>query len=314
MSVLTAAFVIIVAILITGIALVDREQQGSKVFTEDLFFTDLFEEIIRNENENENAGNGSEDMNNKSTNDTGRLDNEDDDDHHGGEGSPDDGVSPNEGDMSTADESRNDNILIFTTIIVVILILISMVITVVVKGRHRRERVFRGMRRDIYEYIKYNPGEHLSSIMYEFDTSPSTITYHLGVLEKGGELISHKDTKFKRYYAKVGGIFGGDELRDCIGGLEYKSIVSVLKNPTAVTIVDHILCNPGCSQKDIAGTMGINPSTVHWHMKRLQDNNIVEFSKNGRSNCYNLMDPKMVERTINVLYRNGAMVSEEVAG
>jgi len=226
-SVLTAVFAIIIVILITNIALVERERHGSKVFTEDPYFTDLFEDIIRNESED--AGNDSEDMNNKSTNDTGRLDNEDDDDHYGGEAIWDDKESPSEGDMSAADESQRDTVMILAAIIMVILILMSMIIVGVVKGRRRRERVFRGMRRDIYEYIKYNPGEHLSSIMYEFDTSPSTITYHLGVLEKSCELLSHKGTKYKRYYAKVGGIFGGDELRDCIGGLEYKSIVAVLR-------------------------------------------------------------------------------------
>jgi len=170
-----------------------------------------------------------------------------------------------------------------------------------VKSRRQRERNLTGMRNDIYEYVKHNPGEHFSSIMYEFDTSPSSITYHLNLLEKGGRVISHKDSKFKRYYANVDGVFGGGELRDCIGGQEYKEIVSALKGDRAVRIVRYIMEHPGCTQKEISKDIGINPSTVNWHMNKLKASKIVSLEKKGKFNLYNVPDSDTIAKTLGIL-------------
>ena len=141
--------------------------------------------------------------------------------------------------------------------------------------------------------------------MHEFDMSPSSTTYHLNRLEKGGKVLSHKDTKFKRYYAKVDGVFGGGDLRNAIGGQEYKQIVSALKSDSAAKIVRYIMENPGCTQKDISRDVGINPSTVNWHINKLKGSNIVNFEKKGKFNSYMVNDTDTMTRAMDVLNGNG---------
>ncbi len=205
------------------------------------------------------------------------------------------------GDASTISEKASSSmLLIFVAGVVVIVIFMIFAVFAVVQSRRQRDRAMKGMRRDIYEYIKVNPGEHLSQIMHEFDMSPSSTTYHLGVLEKSGSVLSHKGSKYKRYYANVDGVFGGD-LRDAIGGQEYKQVVSVLKSGTTRKIVNHILLNPGCTQQDIAKEVGINASTVNWHIKKLRRSDLVNLTKKGKFNCYNVKDSETMEKTMEVL-------------
>ena len=199
----------------------------------------------------------------------------------------------------------SSDILLILSLMVVIIIVIILITLAVVQSRRQRERAMTGMRRDIFEYIKYNPGEHLSNIMHEFDMSPSSTTYHLARLEKIGKVLSHKDTKFKRYYAKVDGVFGGGELRNAIGGQEYKQIVSALKSDSAAKIVRYIMENPGCTQKEISKDIGINPSTVNWHINKLKDSNIVNFEKKGKFNSYLVNDTDTMTKAMDVLNGNG---------
>lgn len=188
---------------------------------------------------------------------------------------------------------------------VAILLVCLLILAGVVTRRHRqRKKVLKGLRRDIYEYLKHNPGEHLAAIMYEFDMSPSSTTYHLNVLEKNEEVLSHKKGKYKRYYAKEDGVYGGSELRNWIGGLEYKEIVSVLKNDTTSEIVRYVMEHPGCSQKDIAGALDLAPSTVNWHMKKLRGADIVDLEKTGRYNNYTISDEEVIAGTMNTLKRD----------
>ncbi len=196
------------------------------------------------------------------------------------------------------------SLMVVALILIVGIIITSVIVVGVMKSRKHRDRNLTGMRRDIYEYIKHNPGEHLSNIKYEFDTSPSTITYHLGLLEKDNKIIGHKDTKFKRYYANVDGVFGGGDLRETIHGLEYKDIVSALKSDSAVKIVRYIMEHPGCTQKAIAKDVGINSSTVNWHINKLRESNLVDFTKIGKSNSYTIPEAETVSRTIEVLNGN----------
>lgn len=226
-----------------------------------------------------------------------------------GDGAPNGGGGGDrESNDSMCREEKGSNpgisiIFLGLPIIIVLTIIIILVSLAVVKSRRQRDRAMKGMRRDIFEYIRVNPGEHMSRIMHEFDMSPSSTTYHLDVLEKTGNVLSHKGTKYKRYYANVDGVFGG-QLRDAIGGPEYKQIVSVLKSGTTNKIVKHILDNPGCTQKDIAKEVGINASTVNWHIKKLNDSDIVDLARKGKYNCYTVKDSDMMSKAMEVLNGN----------
>jgi predicted transcriptional regulator len=157
-----------------------------------------------------------------------------------------------------------------------------------------------GLRLDIYEFIRHNPGEHQSSIMEEFDISPSTAQHHLHILEQRDQIVSYKEQKFKRYY-----INGNGYRAELGGGQQYKSTIAALKNPTASAVVRYLLDNPGASQKDVAGFLGLSASTVNWHVKKLEDASLVVKARDGKRVLYNLRDPDIARKALAIAASEG---------
>ena len=149
-------------------------------------------------------------------------------------------------------------------------------------ARIDESKVFDGVRKNIYEYIKLHPGEHLSRIMRMFKMSPSGVTHHLNVLEKTGHVISHKDDRYRRYYVN------GNGYKAYTNGEDYKPVISVLKNSTSKKIVRFLLSNRKTNQKLLAKKLGIHPSTVNWHAKRLGKVGLLSRRRNGKKLCYTI--------------------------
>ncbi len=200
--------------------------------------------------------------------------------------------------MNSPAEFITDNVYIIIGISIIVFLGLAGVVT---RNKRKNDKIMKGLRRDIYEYIKHNPGEHLSAIKYEFDMSPSTAMYHLGLLERNEKILSHKGSKYKRYYAYSEGIFGGAELRNHIGGLEYKEIVSLLKNPTRKDVVRFIMVNPNCSQGDICRALNLSASTVSWHMKKLLNAHIIGQERAGKFWNYRIQDKEKIGGTMEIL-------------
>lgn len=149
-------------------------------------------------------------------------------------------------------------------------------------ARIDESRVFDGVRKNIHEYIKLHPGEHLSRIMRTFKLSPSSVTHHLAVLEKTGNVISHKDDRYRRFYVN------GNGYKSYTNGEDYKPVISVLKNSTSKKITRFLLSNQKTNQKLLAKKLGIHPSTVSWHAKRLRKVGLLSRRRNGKELSYTI--------------------------
>lgn len=149
-------------------------------------------------------------------------------------------------------------------------------------ARIDESRVFDGVRKNIHEYIKLHPGEHLSRIMRTFKLSPSSVTHHLAVLEKTGNVISHKDDRYRRFYVN------GNGYKSYTNGEDYKPVISVLKNSTSKKIALFLLSNQKTNQKLLAKKLGIHPSTVSWHAKRLRNVGLLSRRRNGKELSYTI--------------------------
>jgi predicted transcriptional regulator len=182
----------------------------------------------------------------------------------------------------TTDFFSSDNLLWVIVAIASILIIVSFA-TYGLIARIEEGKALNGVRRDIMEYIKHNPGEHFAGIMHEFDMSPSSTTYHLKVLEDTDQVVAHKDNKYKRFYAAGNTIPSQAQTKD------YKELMSVLKNATSRKIVWYLLANQGASQKTVAEALEIHPSTVNWHANRLKEIGILEKLKSGKEVAYTII-------------------------
>jgi DNA-binding transcriptional ArsR family regulator len=150
------------------------------------------------------------------------------------------------------------------------------------------------VRGEILEFIRANPGEHMSKIRRKLKLSSSSMVHHLRILESRELVLVHKDGKYTRYFANENGY------RSSIDG-EYKSIFSALKNENSRAIVSFLISNPFSTLSDVAGTMKVNTSTVHWHCERLVDSSIISKVKDGKNVRYFVEDIDVVQKVIALL-------------
>lgn len=163
-----------------------------------------------------------------------------------------------------------------------ITIFASLILAIVLYARLSSDNVMDGVRKEIFDYISENPGEHLAGITRKFGLSSSNARHHLLVLEWGDKIVSHKTSKHKHYYSNQNGY------RKFTNGFEYKDIMSTLKNQTSREMVKLLMDNEGSNQKSIALALNIHPSTVNWHAKRLKNANIITKTRMGKDIVYSL--------------------------
>ena len=163
-----------------------------------------------------------------------------------------------------------------------IFVVMSSAVMVILFARLREEDVLEGVRKDIYEYISENPGEHLAEIQRQFGISSSSVRHHLDVLEWGDRIVSHKSGKQKHFYPNRNGY------RKYTSGYGYKEIMATLKNDTSRDMVKFLISNRQANQKMIADALSIHPSTVNWHAKRLNSAQIIFKNRDGKDIHYSL--------------------------
>jgi predicted transcriptional regulator len=118
----------------------------------------------------------------------------------------------------------------------------------------------------IHGYIQANPGEHYNAIKRALDLNNGSLTHHLSILEKDGEIKSRIDGVYKRFYPKTMIIpnGGAGELTET-----QKMIMAKIKE------------TPGISQKDIATLLGISSATVNYHIERMLALKVVKRERLG---------------------------------
>jgi predicted transcriptional regulator len=122
----------------------------------------------------------------------------------------------------------------------------------------------------IHGYIMANPGDHYNSIKKALDISNGSFAYHLHVLEREGVIKSRRDGIYKRFYPS--------EMRLSSNGSQLKEIQRL--------IIERINESPGMSQTDIASSLGVASSTIHYHVQGLISADLVEARRMGRSVRY----------------------------
>lgn len=158
-----------------------------------------------------------------------------------------------------------------------------------------KNEILSGVRLDIYQYITEHPGEYIANITKNLNLSPSSVVYHLSVLEGMDYIVSHKNGKYKRYYINRNGY------SRYTNGNGYKHIMSALKNNTARKIIKFLLANPDSNQKKVSESLNIHPSTVNWHAKRLREAEIISKHRRGKEIIYSLNQNVQLQKVIGII-------------
>ena len=143
-------------------------------------------------------------------------------------------------------------------------------------------------RRMIYNNIFQHPGLHIRELCRKLQIPKSSLNYHLIFLEKNGLLCFRYDGRYARYYP-VEGINEAD-----------KKILGVLRQKVPRKIVLFLMTRPYSSRSEICEYLKKRPSTISFHLKKLVNVGIVEYSQKGRELTYLVYSDGLV---VNLLIR-----------
>ncbi len=149
-------------------------------------------------------------------------------------------------------------------------------------------------RRNIYSFIKKNPGLHFREVSRELDIPASTLKYHLNYLIKKKILLKQKDNGYLRYYSSDK-VSNGD-----------KKLLSILRETVPRNIVLYLFLYSDSSNKEIMDFaekwknhptkigyhLNKHRTTISFHIKKLLEENILESFTVKNEVRYRLKNPE----------------------
>ncbi|WP_254524747.1 winged helix-turn-helix transcriptional regulator [Natrinema caseinilyticum] len=138
-------------------------------------------------------------------------------------------------------------------------------------------------RRTIYQHVRANPGIHFRALLDELEYAQGTLQYHLRWLTDRGLLEESDDGKYTRYYP-------AEEFDEAD-----QAVMNALRREYARRIVAHLAVEGALSTAELSERLDRSPSTVSWHLSKLEDADLVTKERRGRSVEYQLRDPERVQ-------------------
>jgi predicted transcriptional regulator len=133
-------------------------------------------------------------------------------------------------------------------------------------------------RRRIYEFVREHPGAYVREIMTSLGMPQGQVTYHLSTLEERGLVVGAKEEYHRRYF------LAGSVPR------EQRGLARFLKARVPRGILLALLEAPGLQHGALAERLGIRPSTLTYHMKRLEQQGLVARDADGGQVRYRVAD------------------------
>ena len=137
-------------------------------------------------------------------------------------------------------------------------------------------------RRKIYDLVAKNPGLHLSKVAELLKMRVSLVEYHLIYLEKYQLIYSAKESGYIRYYVK-----GEIATKD-------KKILSLMRQEIPLKIALLLLKHANLQHKEILREMGVAPSTLSYHLKKLVKHEIIEVQSYGEEKGYSIVNRETI--------------------
>lgn len=138
-------------------------------------------------------------------------------------------------------------------------------------------------RRAIYQHVASNPGLHFRALLDALDYAQGTVQYHLRWLEEQGLIEESHDGKYTRYYP-------ADSFDDVD-----QAVMNALRREYARRIIAHLVADGPLSTTELSDRLEKSPSTVSWHLSKLEEAGLVTKERHGRRVEYELTDPDRVK-------------------
>jgi predicted transcriptional regulator len=137
-------------------------------------------------------------------------------------------------------------------------------------------------RRRIYEFVRDHPGAHVREVMAGLGMPQGQVTYHLQTLEDSGLVASLKETYHKRYF-----------LPGAVPRAQ-RELATILRARAPRHILLALLDDPGMAHTALAQKVGVRPSTLTYHMKRLEQRGLVDRAVEGNQVRYRVREPAAI--------------------
>lgn len=132
-----------------------------------------------------------------------------------------------------------------------------------------------GVRSQIFDLIKANPGINVSEISRSLDIAWGTTTHHLGKLRQD-RLVAIRVESNRKCYFPNGGTYTNHEM----------DLMAATQNATARRIADYLVqWGPRC-HKHIVNDLGVSPALVSFHMEKLVRAGVVARQRQGRMTIF----------------------------
>ncbi len=129
-------------------------------------------------------------------------------------------------------------------------------------------------RKKIYLAIKEFAGSHFREIQRKSGLAVGSVQYHLHYLVKNGLVKEIKKDNNLVYFP-----------REFTSGT---ALLSFLRQESTRKIILFIMTNKDCNHEQIVKYVRLSPSTISWHLKKLQQQRIIKSEKKGRKTFYRL--------------------------
>ncbi len=146
------------------------------------------------------------------------------------------------------------------------------------------------VRKKIYDIVKKSAGCHFREIERRSGLATGSVQYHLAYLAKHNLIKEEKENNNVRYFP-----------RDI--NAKNKKLLSILRQKSMRHIILFILTNNNCNQEQIVKEVQLSPSTVSWHIKKLEEEGIIFSKKEGRRTFYETAIEKEEIMTLLITYQ-----------
>lgn len=143
-------------------------------------------------------------------------------------------------------------------------------------------------RRRVYEQVAKYPGLHLSEIARGAGMEVNHAKHHLRYLEKHALVSSQKEEGYWRFWPRREGSLGPQESV----GVDQKKILALLRKPLPLHISLLLLNHEEMNHAELRQETGAAHGTMHYHLRKMEQDGVLESQKEGRERRYRLTQPE----------------------
>lgn len=149
-------------------------------------------------------------------------------------------------------------------------------------------------RREIFELVNTYPGLHMRELCRRLDMSVGLMEYHLTYLENAEIITSITEGGYRRYYLHP----DHDGSSQSALGHPERRMLGLLRQEYPLRIILYLLSNGQATLTDMASHLGISPSKLSYHIKKLTKAGLARKLDRREGRGYAVEDGERIRRLL----------------